>query len=195
MIRRQQTILAHGQFHSSTLSHFLNQYNSPATRDQNLSGSFTDSLYRCSYSSRLLMCACRAKSGGQSNLRCSCRMESMLVDFRVNYSFFGHDEAAFDAEGNFAGRPTANRREFAGVYSTQYRPHTIEVTAKTLLHRNLLHKPGIGGKQATSSFWKCSGATLRAPQWSAPEPPERLVIWISAREYSANGERRMLVSA
>src|SRR5579885_695106 len=71
---------AHGQFHSSTLSHFLNQCSSSAMRPQNFSGSSTDSLYICSYSARLLMCAARLNSAGGSNLRCSCRMESMLVD-------------------------------------------------------------------------------------------------------------------
>src|SRR5580765_3276054 len=72
---------AHGQFHSNTLSHFLNQCSSFATRDQNASGFSTDSLYIRSYSSRLLTCACRLNSGGHSNFRCSCRMESMLVDW------------------------------------------------------------------------------------------------------------------
>src|ERR1700736_1135359 len=31
-----------------------------------------------SYSSKLLMCACWLNSDGHSNLRCSCRVESML---------------------------------------------------------------------------------------------------------------------
>src|SRR5579862_3532949 len=70
---------AQGQFHSRTLSHFLNQCSSPATADQNLSGSSIDSLYRRSYSSRFLTCAFRLNSGDGSNLRCSCRMESMLT--------------------------------------------------------------------------------------------------------------------
>src|ERR1700757_5011362 len=70
---------AHGQFHSSTLSHFLNQCSSPAMADQNLSGSSIDSLYRRSYSSRFLTCACRLNSGDGSNRRCSCRMESILT--------------------------------------------------------------------------------------------------------------------
>src|ERR1700756_1917418 len=70
---------AQGQFHSRTLSHFLNQCSSPATSDQNLSGSLIDSLYRRSYSSRFLTCAFRLNSGDGLNLRCSCRMESMLT--------------------------------------------------------------------------------------------------------------------
>src|ERR1700752_2926130 len=70
---------AHGQVHSSTLSHFLNQCSSPATADQNLSGSSIDSWYKRSYSSRFLTCACRLNSGDGSTLRCFCRMESMLA--------------------------------------------------------------------------------------------------------------------
>src|SRR5205823_6000831 len=77
---------AHGQFHSSTLSHFLNQCSSLATRDQNLSGSSTDSLYRRSYSSMLLTWACWLNSGGGGNLRCSCRMESMFVGSTTAFS-------------------------------------------------------------------------------------------------------------
>src|SRR5579859_5528269 len=70
---------AQGQFHSSTLSHFLNQCSSPATADQNLSGLSIDSLYKRSYSSRFFTWACRLNSGDGSNLRCSCSMESMLA--------------------------------------------------------------------------------------------------------------------
>src|SRR5579863_7351696 len=70
---------AHGQFHSRTFSHFLNQCNSLATRDQNVSGSSIDSLYSTSYSARLLTWARLLNSAGGSNLRCSLRMESMLV--------------------------------------------------------------------------------------------------------------------
>src|SRR6476646_9013428 len=78
---------AQGQFHSSTVSHFLNQCSSLATRDQNLSGSSTDSLYRRSYSSMLLTCACWLNSAGGGNLRCSWRIESMLGEWESTAAF------------------------------------------------------------------------------------------------------------
>src|SRR5262249_54147232 len=72
--------LAQGEFHSSTLSHFLNQWSSLATPSQNLSGSSIDSLYMRSYCSTLLTWACARNSFEGSNARSSCSTESMFAD-------------------------------------------------------------------------------------------------------------------
>src|SRR5689334_784462 len=68
---------AYGAFHSSTLSHFLNQCSSLATSPQNFSGFSIDSRYSLSYSARLLICACAANSGRGGNKRFSCSADSI----------------------------------------------------------------------------------------------------------------------
>src|ERR1700722_2355965 len=71
---------ANGSFHSSTRSQGLNQCSSCAILAQNPSGSSFASLYRRSYSARLLIWDAARNSSEGSKTRCSFRTESMAFD-------------------------------------------------------------------------------------------------------------------
>src|SRR5205085_1140897 len=114
--------LAFGAFHSSTLSHFLNQCSSSAALPQNCSGLSIDSRYMRSYSARLLIRACAANDGGGGNSRCSCRTESMaetdwvmqkLLEFKTTRGdivpSYGWQEDAGMIRYSHAGPPEQTR--------------------------------------------------------------------------------------
>src|SRR6476661_6075358 len=73
--------LALGAFQSRTLSHFFDQWSSPAIFDQNVSGESMDSRYIVSYCSRDLMWALAEKAWGGGNRRFSWRVDSIPVDW------------------------------------------------------------------------------------------------------------------
>src|ERR1700678_2143863 len=70
---------AHGAFHSSTLSHGLNQWSSRATSAQKPSGSAAARAQILSYSSLLWMWAFLLNSAGGGKERVSVRTESIFV--------------------------------------------------------------------------------------------------------------------
>src|ERR1700687_5425587 len=86
--------LAEGRFHSSTLSHGLNQWSSFAIPAQNASGSSMDCLYMASYCSRLLMWACFENSSGGGKTRVSRSVDSR--------SWFERDETEAGSAGTCA---------------------------------------------------------------------------------------------